>query len=1586
MSKREFSVRLNNSKRRLLAEALEDRRVLAAMADVSLWDAADASNSDGKTSYLRAIDYELFSLDHDQLLQQLSNAPLEFSVSADQQPQISIPRPDGQLDTFSFVASPIMAPELAAEFPEIQTFLGQDVNNPAARVRFDITPAGFHAQVLSPEGSYYVDPYYHLSNELYASYFASGDFDVSGLGDIQLHDDVAHGSEHESEGSSDSGIASRGEYTFEAARSGRQLRTYRLAVSATGEYTAFHGGNVPSAQAAIVTAINRVTGIYESELAIRLQLVANNSSVIYVDAATDPFTNNNAGLLLSENQAILDSRIGTANYDVGHVFSTGAGGLAALRSVGIPGIKAQGATGLPSPTGDVFYVDYVSHELGHQFGGNHTFNGSGGSCLTNRNAGTAMEPGSGSTIQGYAGICGGDNLQANSDPYFHSVSFDEILAHVDLGIPGVGTRSNTGNAIPSVSAGPSYTIPAGTPFVLTASGSDADANDVLTYSWEQRDLGPQQAVNGGDNGSSPIFRVQNPTTEPTRYFPKLSDLTAGTSSIGETLPTTNRTLNFRVTVRDNHVGAGGVNSADTQIRVIDTGIPFRVTSPNAATTWDGLSQQTITWNVGGTIAAPISTSSVTVRLSTDGGLTYPFLVAQGLPNIGTASIVVPNVATTRGRIMIQGENNVFFDINDQNLIIVEAPITFSSGNSTATYVENSAPVAVATAATVSNPSLIPLNRLPINVTIGSGAAAGDQLSIRSTGTGAGQLSVSGNNILYENVVVATYAGPGTSLNINLTALATNQALETLIRSVSFSNTGDNPGATPRAIRFVFGGAQSFVTTVNVTPTNDSPTVSNTTLPAINEDTTNPAGARISDLLATAFSDVDSGSSLKGIAIVNNTENAADGVWQFSTAGNTNWRPVGNVNSLATSLVLPATGWLRFLPAPNYFGTPATLRIRALDDTYSNAFSSAVSGTRVPLDPVHLAVNGAASSNVATISASIINVNDPPFVNTPQININLLQDEPIDRVFDESIFGDIDSMPLAWTLRSAGGGSLPQWLSFDAPARRVSGTPLNRDVGDYRLVMRATDQEGLFAESSVAITVTNVNDPPEALRLTNSQVDENVSNQVVGQLFGTDPDIGDSIQWTVSDPRFFVRDSLLFISTPIDFEVEQQVPLIITATDSGIPSRSTNLPVNLQINDVNEFFPEFIGEIIAVRNGTPAGSLLRTVNAPDGDLFQSVKYRLKEGDTQAFTINQQTGELRLKNAADLSDKANYNVFVEAFDNGTPIKTRVAQYNVNVTPVNDFPPVVPSPQQFTISEAAPVGSLIGTVAASDADGNALSFSLGTTNASPSWFELDAQTGQLKVGANAAFDFEAGVSYFVDVNVSDGVAPIHTVTTRVNIVLTDANDPPTALTAKNPNVPAQRLGVSVGDLIVSDQDAVSSYSFSTSDPRFEIRAGKLALRTNQFFTDNQAGTSTTVMVTATDTTDSSIFRSLPVQLNVIANAPWQNLVNRFDTSGDGLVSAIDVSLVITALNQPGGARPLPIPRTFAQLSEPDVDVNGDNALSAVDVLLVVNFINAQPEGEASAVAVAEIRPSDATLEEQQWLAAFSALEQEEARRRRR
>jgi hypothetical protein len=578
---------------------------------------------------------------------------------------LAVPRPDGGVDRFTLWEVSVMDPALAARYPGIRTYRGRGIDNPTATLAADFTYQGFHARVFAGGAGFTVLPTTAVSDGDYQAYF-DDDFawpHTPGCGCPVCAAAFANDGGGSGGGGGGPVIANT---TY-----GANLRTLRTAVAATGEYTALAGGTVPLGLSAITSLMNQVNAIYERDLSTLLQLVPNNDLLIYTDSTTDPYTGNNKSEMLGENQANVDSVIGSANYDVGHVIAAGnLGGVAYLGVVGNPGFKAQGvsSTGSGGPAGN-YVVGVTAHEFGHMFAAGHTFNGAGGTLTNNRMSASAWEPGSGSTIMSY----GGNSQATPTQDYsgrnldFHAGSINQMVNFLNT-IPAVGTTTPTNNAIPTVSAGPDRAIPANTPFVLTMTASDADG-DALTYSWEQMDLGPALSLGSPDNGQSPIFRVYPPSTSPTRYFPNLTSQLNNTYYAPETLPSTNRTMTMRALVRDNKANHGAINTDDVILTVVNTGTPFRVTAPNSAVNWGGNSSQLITWDVAGTTAAPIGANLVNIRLSTDGGQTWPTLLATNSPNDGSEVVIIPNTPIGSARIKVEPTNNVFYDFSDSNFTI-----------------------------------------------------------------------------------------------------------------------------------------------------------------------------------------------------------------------------------------------------------------------------------------------------------------------------------------------------------------------------------------------------------------------------------------------------------------------------------------------------------------------------------------------------------------------------------------------------------------------------------------------------------------------------------------------------------------------------------------------------------------------------------------------------------------------------------------------------------------------------------------------------------------------------------------------------
>ncbi|MDO7854309.1 IPT/TIG domain-containing protein [Hymenobacter convexus] len=647
-------------------------------ADAEAKGAAAASPLSAALYHSQAL-----TLDVNGLRAALATAPLETQMGA--APLVlALPLPNGSTGRFAVREAPVMEPALAARHPDIKTYAGVGLDDASASVRLDLTPQGFHGQVLAAGGqSYYIDPVTRTDVRHYLAFYQK-DMNPAAAGKTSTCDFAPT---KEELAASTARVAASANRTNSALSSGPQLRTYRLALANTPEYAVARGNTFASVTSAKVTTVNRVVGVYEKELAVRMVLIANNDLLTFLSGSgTQPpttYSNANGSAMLGQNQTNVDNLIGSANYDIGHVVSTGGGGVAYLGVVCNSARKAGGVTGLSNPVGDAFDIDYVAHEMGHQFSGNHTFNNNAsGSCSGNRNANTAFEPGSGSTIMAYAGICGTANdLQPHSDPYFHTGNYQEMRAFIDGTTCSV--NSATGNTAPVVTPPASgKTLPIGTPFKLTATATDAE-NDALTYMWEEVDLGTAGTPNDAQVAGQtiPLFRSFVPLTSGTRYFPRISDLVNNTTVIGERLPTVTRPLNFRCTVRDEHVGSvgviGGVNYSSTvSLSTTSTAGPFVVQFPNTAVSWIGGAAQTVTWDVANTVAAPVSCALVNIRLSLDGGLTYPTTLATNVPNNGSAVVVAPSptAAETQARIMVEAADNYFFDISNTNFTITPAAV------------------------------------------------------------------------------------------------------------------------------------------------------------------------------------------------------------------------------------------------------------------------------------------------------------------------------------------------------------------------------------------------------------------------------------------------------------------------------------------------------------------------------------------------------------------------------------------------------------------------------------------------------------------------------------------------------------------------------------------------------------------------------------------------------------------------------------------------------------------------------------------------------------------------------------------------
>lgn len=577
----------------------------------------------------------------------LAQAPMERAGGVPV--ELKLPMPDGTRVRVALFESPIMAPGLASRFPQIKTYAGQGIDDLTISIRLDVTPAGVGAIMRTRQGAVRIDSYSREDATVAA---------------VSWWRDMARAPWSCELVEEPGALGGPGRYE---GRSDVSLRIFRLAVSTTGEYTQHHGGSVASGLAAIVTTVNRVNAIFENDHALRFIVTEGNDQIIFIDPVTDPFSNQSPLTDMVANQGLLDTVLGSAGYDVGHVFGTsGSGSAGGVGTACVDGVKGKGFSGINPPAGDAFAVDYVAHELGHQLGARHTFNNCRGSAGDDPSI--CHEPGSGSTVMGYAGICGATNLQFMSDPYFHATNIEQVRDFIESGDgSSCAAVVALSNRAPLVSAGQDWIVPRGTLFTLTAEASDPDG-DGLFYAWEQRDGGAPASLPLLDTGSGPLFRSFAPVSSPSRTFPRLEEVLEGTLAIGESYPTTDRVMNFRVTARDNRAGGGATAFDDATVTVSTQSGPFRVLTPMPGALWSGT--RVVTWDVAGTDQSPLLTQSVSIYLSVDEGATFPIQLASETANDGAAVVTMPaGIQSDQARVMVRADGAIYFDVSDGNFTI-----------------------------------------------------------------------------------------------------------------------------------------------------------------------------------------------------------------------------------------------------------------------------------------------------------------------------------------------------------------------------------------------------------------------------------------------------------------------------------------------------------------------------------------------------------------------------------------------------------------------------------------------------------------------------------------------------------------------------------------------------------------------------------------------------------------------------------------------------------------------------------------------------------------------------------------------------
>ena len=622
------------------------------------WQKTDSrsTRSQSQTRVLEVKNGATFSLQKDVFASELKSTHTNKASKI-----LSFPDEDGELIPFIVEETSVLSPKLSKKYPQIKSYVGKGLNNPNNRVRFSVSQNGIQSMIVygDSKSATFMQKISNSDDEylVYSrkdAYMMNTNFICETKSIIEKE---------------------KGPSALKLV-DGQVLRKYRVAISATGEYTEFHGGTVPDALAAINATITRINEIFETDLGVSLEIVADTDLVIFTDKESDPYGSN----LNSEVQNTLTTIIGPENYDVGHLFQKdeNGGNAGFIASVCIDSRKGSAYSSALIPQGDIFDLDFVAHEMGHQFGANHTWSFESEGTLVQ------AEPGSGTTIMGYAGISGSNNVALNGDDYFHYYSIFQILEYIKT--TSCGQEIPIINSPPTIVPTGNFTIPKSTAFKLTGDASDVDVDDILTYNWEQINDGiVTHNTFGPTNLSGANFRSLKPTVKTSRYFPRLSSIVTGNltqtnpnvNTTWETVSDVERELDFALTVRDNSLGGGQVASDLVKVTVINNAGPFVVTSQSTNEIYTAGTRQEVVWDVANTDRGPVNAQKVDIYFSANGGASFPIKLADSVPNDGQQDILIPGFATPSGRIMVSAHDNIFLALNAVDFTITPSDVVLN---------------------------------------------------------------------------------------------------------------------------------------------------------------------------------------------------------------------------------------------------------------------------------------------------------------------------------------------------------------------------------------------------------------------------------------------------------------------------------------------------------------------------------------------------------------------------------------------------------------------------------------------------------------------------------------------------------------------------------------------------------------------------------------------------------------------------------------------------------------------------------------------------------------------------------------------